>query len=386
MKFSGTISRGVKAPIIRQGDNLVKIVNDSLVNLVENDNVILNDGDVLCVTESVVAIAQGNFATTDQIAADVKKKFGDETVGLIFPILSRNRFSMLLKGIRQGVKKLVIQLSYPADEVGNMMITEEDLIETNINPYTDTFTSKEFKKIFKDTTHKYTGVDYIDFYQEIIGDDCEIILSNNPRTILKYTDNVIIASIHNRERMKDIILNSGGKKVYGLGDILNAPVDGSGYNPEYGLLGSNLSKGNSVKLFPRDSEKIVYDIQEQLKETFGKKLEIMVYGDGAFKDPRGGIWELADPVVSPGFTDGLLGTPNELKLKFLANTIKNEEEMKNLIKTKDKNLVGKMESQGTTPSQIVDLLGSLADLTSGSGDKGTPFVLIQNYFTNYATE
>ena len=386
MKFSGTISRGVKAPIIRQGDNLVKIVNDSLVNLVENDNVILNDGDVLCVTESVVAIAQGNFATTDQIAADVKKKFGDETVGLIFPILSRNRFSMLLKGIRQGVKKLVIQLSYPADEVGNMMITEEDLIETNINPYTDTFTSKEFKKIFKDTTHKYTGVDYIDFYQEIIGDDCEIILSNNPRTILKYTDNVIIASIHNRERMKDIILNSGGKKVYGLGDILNSPVDGSGYNPEYGLLGSNLSKGNSVKLFPRDSEKIVYDIQEQLKETFGKKLEIMVYGDGAFKDPRGGIWELADPVVSPGFTDGLLGTPNELKLKFLANTIKNEEEMKNLIKTKDKNLVGKMESQGTTPRQIVDLLGSLADLTSGSGDKGTPFVLIQNYFTNYATE
>lgn len=386
MKYSGTISRGVKAPIIRQGDNLVSIVDQCLKDLVDNKEVELKDGDVFCVTESVVAISQGNFATTEQIATDVKSKFNDDVVGLIFPILSRNRFSALLKGIRKGVKKLIVQLSYPADEVGNQMITEEDLISKNINPYTDTYTSEEFKKIFKDTTHKYTGVDYIKYYQEIIGDDCDIILSNNPRTILKYTDKVIVASVHSRNRVKEILKNEGASLVIGLDDILNTPINGSGYNPEYGLLGSNLSKDSSVKLFPKDAEKIAYEIQSRIKESFGKKIEVMVYGDGAFKDPRGGIWELADPVVSPGFTKGLLGTPNELKLKYLANSVSDEESMKKIIREKDDNLVGKIESQGTTPRQIVDLLGSLADLTSGSGDKGTPFVLIQNYFGNYASE
>lgn len=393
MKYSGTISRGVKAPIIRKGDNLVNIINESLLNLSIHDNIELNDRDVICITESVVAISQGNFATIDQIAKDVRNKFDDEVVGLVFPILSRNRFSMILKGITQGVKKLVIQLSYPADEVGNRLISQDELMASKVNPYSDTFTSEEFKRIFKDTIHEFTGIDYLDYYQKIGGNNCQIILANNPCEILKYTDQVIVANIHERKRTKDLLLRNGGKKVIGLDEILTTSIDGSGFNPDFGLLGSNLAKDNSVKLFPRDCEKLVYEIQDRLKETFNKNIEVMIYGDGAFKDPRGGIWELADPVVSPGFTKGLIGTPNELKLKYIANTKLHdingkdlEEDMKKLIKQKDKNLVGKIESQGTTPRQITDLLGSLADLTSGSGDKGTPFVLIQNYFNNYASE
>jgi len=385
MKYTGTISRGVKAPLIRKGDNLINIINESLYNLVNNDNVVLQDGDVLCITESVVAISQGNFATTNQIAEDVSKKFDADVVGLVFPILSRNRFSILLKGIRKGVKKLIVQLAYPSDEVGNRLITEDELIKANINPYQDAFSSSEFKRIFKDTKHEFTGVDYIKYYQEIIGDDCEIILANNSTEILKYTDSVIVASIHNRKRIKELLIKNGGKKVISLDEILNNPVETSGYNTKYGLLGSNLFTEDSVKLFPRDCETLVYEIQSQIKHKFNKHLEVMVYGDGAFKDPRGGIWELADPVVSPGFTKGLEGTPNEIKLKFLANKVNDEEAIKKLIKEKGNNLVGKMESQGTTPRQLVDLLGSLADLTSGSGDKGTPFVLIQNYFNNYAS-
>lgn len=393
MKYTGTISRGVKAPIIRQGDNLVDIVNESLLNLVNNDNAQLNDGDVICITESVVAISQGNFATTDQIAEDVKSKFNGDVVGVLFPILSRNRFSMLLKGISQGVKRLVIQLSYPSDEVGNRLITQDKLLEANINPYTDTFTSKEFTQIFENTVHEFTGVDYIKYYQEIAGVNCEIVFSNDPRTILKYTNQVIVANVHDRKRTKDILKKSGGKIIIGLDDLLTKTVNGSGYNPNYGLLGSNLARENTVKLFPRDCQTLVYQIQAKLKETFNKNIEVMIYGDGAFKDPKGGIWELADPVVSPGYTAGLIGTPNEVKLKYLAdNKLGNvnkqnlEEEIKKIIKEKDSTLVGKMESQGTTPRQITDLLGSLADLTSGSGDKGTPFVLIQNYFNNYASE
>lgn len=393
MKYTGTISRGVKAPIIRQGDNLVDIVNDSLLNLVNNDKVVLNDGDVICITESVVAIAQGNFATTSQIAEDIKQKFDSDVVGVVFPILSRNRFSMLLRGISQGVKKVVIQLSFPADEVGNRLVTQDELIEAGINPYADTFTSQEFTKIFKNTTHEFTGVDYIKYYQEIAGENCEIIFSNNPRTILKYTDQVIVANVHDRKRIKNILINHGGKVIIGLDEILTKSVNGSGFNPNYGLLGSNLARENTVKLFPRDCQKLVYQIQEKLKETFNKKMEVMIYGDGAFKDPKGGIWELADPVVSPGFTDGLIGTPNEVKLKYIAESKFHDEDrqeaeknIKDFIKEKDSALVGKMDSQGTTPRQITDLLGSLADLTSGSGDKGTPFVLIQNYFSNYASE
>lgn len=386
MKYSGTISRGLKAPLIRKGDNIINIVNNSLLDVVNHENVVLNDGDVICVTEAVVAITQNNFATISQIAEGVKSIFKDEVVGLVFPILSRNRFSLLLKGIRQGVKKLVLQLSYPADEVGNKLVSEEDLIAANVNPYTDVFTKDEFTKLFKNTVHEFTGVDYIKYYQDIIGDDSEIIFSNDPKAILKYTDNVIVANIHSRKRIKASIIKNGGKKVIGLDEILNEPVNGSGFNPAYGLLGSNLVKEDTIKLFPKDCEELAYAIQAKLKETFGKTLEVMIYGDGAFKDPRGGIWELADPVVSPGFTKGLNGTPNELKLKYLANTVSDEENMKKLIKAKGNNLVGKAESLGTTPRQIVDLLGSLADLTSGSGDKGTPFVLIQNYFSNYASE
>ncbi|MCK9471907.1 MAG: coenzyme F420-0:L-glutamate ligase [Bacilli bacterium] len=387
MKYSGTIVRGVKAPIIRKGDNIVDIVNKSLENIVQHENVGLKDGDIICVTESVVAISQNNYATIDDIGKSVEKHFSNsEVVGLVFPILSRNRFSILLEGIRKGVKKLVVQLSYPADEVGNKLVSEDDLIAANVNPYLDTFTTKEFRKLFKNTVHEFTGVDYIKYYQDIIGEDCDIIFSNDPNAILKYTNDVIVASIHSRKRVKNILLNNGAKKVIGLDEILNEPINGSGYNPDYGLLGSNLATESSVKLFPRDAQSIVLNIQDKLKQTFGVQLEVMIYGDGAFKDPRGGIWELADPVVSPGFTKGLLGTPNELKLKYLANKVNDEEGMKQLIKAKDSNLVGKKESLGTTPRQIVDLLGSLADLTSGSGDKGTPFVLIQNYFSNYATE
>lgn len=383
MKYIGTISMGLRAPIIKPGDNIVDIVCESIDKAVTNDGIELNDRDIVCVTEAVVAISQSNFASIDDISMDVQEKFNGETIGLVFPILSRNRFSVLLRGIRKGVKKLVLQLSYPADEVGNRLISEEELINANINPYQDSFTLEEFRKLFPNTKHIFTGVDYIEFYKDIIGVDAEIIFSNNPKAILKYTDEVIVASIHNRGFVKGELVKAGAKKVICLDEILNKPINNSGYS-EYGLLGSNYMSDTTVKLFPRNCFEIVNAIQMKLKEKYGKTIEVMVYGDGAFKDPRGGIWELADPVVSPGYTVGLHGTPNELKFKYIARTVKDEEEIKTLIKNKTEDNRNKDTSLGTTPRQIADLLGSLADLTSGSGDKGTPIVLIKNYFTNYA--
>lgn len=393
MKFSGTISRGVRTPIIKKGDDLASIVVESICNCVNEANLELNDRDVVAVTEAVVGISQGNYATADQIAKDVNNKFGDATVGLIFPIMSRNRFSMVLKGISRGVKKLIIQLSYPGDEVGNKLISPDELFDSGVNPYADVFSEEEFRKIFPNTVHEFTGVDYIDFYKKTCECDCEIILANDPKAILKYTDNVIVASIHERHRNKKALIKAGVKKVYSLDELLTESVDGSGYNEKYGLLGSNLATDNSVKLFPRDCESFVLDVQARLHKVFNKNIEVMIYGDGAFKDPQGGIWELADPVVSPAFTKGLVGTPNELKLKYISdNALKDltgeelKEAMIKMIKEKDSNLVGRMETQGTTPRQITDLLGSLSDLTSGSGDKGTPVILIQNYFSNYSNQ
>ncbi len=394
MKYSGTISRGVRTPIIKKGDDLASIVVESVQNAVNEANIEINDRDVIAITEAVVGISQGNYATSDQISKDVNNKFGDSTVGLIFPIMSRNRFSMVLKGISKGVKKLIIQLSYPGDEVGNKLICPDELLDTGINPYTDCFTAEEFKKIFKNTVHEFTGVDYIEFYKSACECECEIILANDPRAILNYTDKVIVASIHERFRNKRILLNdSRAKVVYCLDELMTESVDGSGYNEKYGLLGSNLATDDSVKLFPRDCKALVLDVQARLKKIYNKNVEVMVYGDGAFKDPQGGIWELADPVVSPGYTDGLIGTPNELKLKYISDNklkdLKGEElkqAMIKLIKEKEANLVGKMETQGTTPRQLTDLLGSLSDLTSGSGDKGTPVILIQNYFANYSNQ
>ena len=393
MKFSGTISRGVRTPIIKKGDDLASIVVESVCKCVEEAKIEINDRDVVAITEAVVGISQGNYATADQIAKDVKSKFGDDTVGLIFPIMSRNRFSMLLKGISRGCKKLIIQLSYPGDEVGNKLISPDELFDSGVNPYQDVFTDTEFKKIFPNTVHEFTGVDYIEFYKNTCECECEIILANDPKAILKYTDSVIVASIHERKRNKKLLLKHGVKKVYCLDELLTKSVDGSGYNEKFGLLGSNLATDNSVKLFPRDCESLVLDVQARLNKIFNKNVEVMVYGDGAFKDPQGGIWELADPVVSPAFTSGLVGTPNELKLKYISdNALKDlkgeelKEAMIKLIKEKDSNLVGKMETQGTTPRQLTDLLGSLSDLTSGSGDKGTPVILIQNYFSNYSNQ
>lgn len=393
MKFSGTISRGVRTPIIKKGDDLASIVVDSVCKCVEEAKIEINDKDVVAITEAVVGISQGNYATANQIAKDVKNKFGDDTVGLIFPIMSRNRFSMLLKGISRGVKKLIIQLSYPGDEVGNKLISPDELFDSGVNPYADVFTAEEFKKIFPNTVHEFTGVDYIDFYKNACECECEIILANDPKAILRYTDSVIVASIHERKRNKKLLLKHGVKKVYCLDELLTESVDGSGYNEKFGLLGSNLATDNSVKLFPRNCEALVNDVQARLNKIFNKNVEVMVYGDGAFKDPQGGIWELADPVVSPAYTSGLVGTPNELKLKYISdNALKDlsgeelKEAMIKLIKEKDSNLVGKMETQGTTPRQLTDLLGSLSDLTSGSGDKGTPVILIQNYFSNYSNQ
>ena len=390
MDYQGTISRGIRAPIIKQGDNLVKITADCVVNASKEHGFPLQDKDVVAVTEAVLARAQGNYATTDQIASDVSEKFGDNTVGLIFPIFSRNRFSMILKGIAKGVKKLVIQLSYPGDEVGNSFVTPEQLIEKGVNPYVDVFTAEEFYNTFGDVRHTFTGVDYIDFYKTI-GGNCEVILANNPLEILKHTKYVINADIHSRTRTKKALLKAGAEKVVSLDEILNKPVNGSGYNEKYGVLGSNLATDTSVKLFPRDCQKFVDDLSEELFKQTGKKIECMVYGDGAFKDPVGGIWELADPVCSPAYTSLLEGKPNEIKLKYIADTelsnLSGEEAvkaMKDIIKNKEKDLVNNMKSQGTTPRQITDLLGSLADLTSGSGDKGTPIILIQNYFKNFS--
>lgn len=393
MRYSGTISRGVRTPIIKKGDDLASIVVESVCNCVKEANIELHDKDVVAITEAVVGISQGNYATADQIAQDVKNKFQEETVGLIFPIMSRNRFSMVLRGITRGLKKVIIQFSYPGDEVGNKLISVDELFDSGINPYQDVFTLEEFKKLFPNTVHEFTGVDYLQYYKDISECECEIILANDPRAILKYTDNVIVASIHERKLNKKRLLQAGAKKVYCLDELMTSPVDGSGYNDKYGLLGSNLATDNSVKLFPIHCEELVLDVQKRLKDIFNKNIEVMVYGDGAFKDPQGGIWELADPVVSPGYTSGLVGTPNELKLKYISdNVLKDlhgkelQEAMIKMIKEKDSSLKGKMITQGTTPRQITDLLGSLSDLTSGSGDKGTPVVLIQNYFSNYSNQ
>ena len=388
MDYQGTISRGVRAPIIRRGDDLVKITADCIEAAAKQGGFAIQDKDVIAVTEAVLARSQGNYATIDQIAKDVSEKFGDHTMGLVMPIFSRNRFSMILKGISKGVKKLVVQLSYPSDEVGNSFVTPDVLFEKGVNPYTDVFTAEEFRKTFGDVRHIFTGVDYIDYYEKT--GNCEVILANNPCEILKHTKYVINADIHTRKRTKAQLIRGGAEKVVSLDEILTAPVDGSGYNEKYGVLGSNLATENSVKLFPRDGQKFVESLQAEMKKRTGKTVECMVYGDGAFKDPVGGIWELADPVASPAFTEGLRGKPNEIKLKYLADndlaSLNGEEAieaMKDMIRHKESDLTNNMKSQGTTPRQLTDLLASLSDLTSGSGDKGTPFILIQNYFKNY---
>ncbi len=392
----GTVSRGIRCPIIREGDNLVDITVDSVLAAAESEGFALRDRDVIGITESIVARAQGNYATVQDIADDVKAKLGGGTVGVIFPILSRNRFAINLKGIAMGSKKVVLMLSYPSDEVGNALLTYDQLDEAGINPYSDVLSLEKYRELFGENKHEFTGVDYVAYYSDIIkeaGAEVEIVFANQAKTILNYTDCVINCDIHTRVRTKRILKEAGAKVVCGLDDILNAPVNGSGYNAKYGLLGSNKSTEDKIKLFPNECKDLVLEIQAKLLEKTGKCIEVMVYGDGAFKDPQGKIWELADPVVSPAFTDGLVGTPNELKLKYLAdndfvNLSGNElkEAISNSIKSKQDNLVGNMASQGTTPRQLTDLIGSLCDLTSGSGDKGTPIILIQGYFDNFTTE
>ena len=392
----GTVSRGVRCPIIREGDNLCDIVVNSVIEAAQSEGFELRNRDVVGITESIVARAQGNYATVDAIAEDVKAKTGGETVGVIFPITSRNRFSINLKGIARGCKKVVLMLSYPSDEVGNALLTYDQIDEAGINPYSDVLTLERYRELFGDNIHEFTGVDYVDYYGSIVkeeGAEVEIIFANQAKTILDYTDCIITCDIHTRARTKRILKANGAKVVLGLDDILNAPVNGSGYNTKYGLLGSNKATEDKIKLFPNECKDLVLDIQSSFLAKTGKLIEVMVYGDGAFKDPQGKIWELADPVVSPAFTDGLIGTPNELKLKYLAdNDFANlsgaelKEAISNSIKAKQDNLVGNMASQGTTPRQLTDLLGSLCDLTSGSGDKGTPIILIQGYFDNYTTD
>ncbi len=388
----GTVSRGVRCPIIREGDNLASIVVDSVIDAAASEGFELRNKDVVAVTESVVARAQGNYASVDAIAKDVKEKLGGETIGVIFPILSRNRFAICLKGIAKGAKKIVLMLNYPSDEVGNALISLDQLDEAGVNPYSDVLSEEKYRELFGENLHPFTGVDYVTYYGDLIrscGAEAEIVFANDPRTILKYTDCVLNCDIHTRARTKRILRDAGAKVVCGLDDILTKSVDGSGFNEAYGLLGSNKSTEDTVKLFPQDCFELVKDIQSQLKEKTGKHIEVMVYGDGAFKDPVGKIWELADPVVSPAYTDGLEGTPNELKLKYLADNdfadLKGDalkEAISNAIKQKGSNLVGNMASQGTTPRRLTDLIGSLCDLTSGSGDKGTPIILVQGYFDN----
>ena len=389
----GTVSRGIRCPIIRQGDNLVEIAVNSVLDAAKEENFELHDKDVVALTESIVARSQGNYANIKAIAKDIQNKFEDGIVGVIFPILSRNRFSILLRGIASGCKKVILMLSYPSDEVGNALLTYDQLDESGINPYSDVLSLERYRELFGYKKHEFTGVDYIEYYQSIIkeaGAEVEVIFANNPKEILKYTDSILTCDIHTRARTKRILKANGAKVVYGLDDILTSSIDGSGYNEKYGLLGSNKSTEETIKLFPRACQGLVEDIQKELLKRTGKHIEVMVYGDGAFKDPQGKIWELADPVVSPAFTSGLVGTPNEVKLKYLAdNDFKDlsgdelKEAIKNSIKTKDNNLVGNMLSQGTTPRQLTDLIGSLCDLTSGSGDKGTPIILVQGYFDNY---
>lgn len=392
-RLVGTVSRGVRAPIIRQGDDIIEIVIKSVLDATKSEGFELHNKDVIGVTEAVVARAQGNYASVDQIAESVKEKFGEETIGVIFPILSRNRFAICLKGIAKGAKKIVLMLSFPSDEVGNHLVDLDTLDAKGINPWTDVLTEKEFRELFGFQKHPFTGVDYIEHYKEIIREmDCEveIILANDCRTILNYTKNVLTCDIHSRARTKRLLKAAGADVVYGLDDILTSSIDGSGFNETYGLLGSNKATETSVKLFPRECKEVVVGIQKGMKEQTGKHVEVMVYGDGAFKDPIGKIWELADPVVSPAYTEGLEGQPNEVKLKYLADNDfahlsgkELKDAISDYIRNKADDLHGEMASQGTTPRRLTDLIGSLCDLTSGSGDKGTPIVLIQGYFDNY---
>ncbi|MCR0205975.1 coenzyme F420-0:L-glutamate ligase [[Clostridium] innocuum] len=389
----GTVSRGVRCPIIREGDDLAAIVTESVLSAAQAEGFALRDRDVIAVTESIVARAQGNYASVAAIAADVKEKLGGETIGVMFPILSRNRFAIGLKGIAMGAKKVVLMLSYPSDEVGNELVSIEQLDEAGVNPYSDVLSLEKYRKLFGENRHEFTGVDYVSYYGDLIrscGAEVEIIFANHPKEILKYTKNVLTCDIHTRARTKRILKANGAERVCGLDDIMTAAVDGSGYNEAFGLLGSNKSTEDMVKLFPRDCQPLVQDIQKQILSKTGKHVEVMVYGDGAFKDPVGKIWELADPCVSPAYTPGLEGTPNELKLKYLADNdfaqLQGEELQKAIeekIREKEENLVGNMASQGTTPRRLTDLIGSLCDLTSGSGDKGTPIVLVQGYFDNF---
>ena len=395
-RLVGTISRGVRAPIIRQGDDLASIVVDSVLAAADSEGFALKDRDVVAVTEAVVARAQGNYASIDQIAKDVHRKFGDDTVGILFPILSRNRFAICLKGIARGCRKSVLMLSYPSDEVGNHLIDEEEMDEKGVNPWTDVLTEEKYRELFGYQKHVFTGVDYVDYYKQLIreaGAEVEIIFANHPKAILNYTGSVLTCDIHSRFRTKNTLMKNGAKKVYTLDEIMTESVDGSGYNDKYGLLGSNKATEETVKLFPIHCQEMVDRIQKGLVEKTGRQIEVMIYGDGAFKDPIGKIWELADPVVSPAYTKGLEGTPNEVKLKYLADNDFRElsgdalkEAISDYIREKDEraaSLVGTMVTQGTTPRRLTDLIGSLCDLTSGSGDKGTPIVLVQGYFDNY---
>ena len=389
----GTVSRGIRCPIIRQGDDLAAIVTDSVLKAADSEGFELRDRDVIAVTESVVARSQGNYATVDDIAEDVRSKTGGGTLGVIFPILSRNRFAICLRGIAKGVKKIVLMLSYPSDEVGNELVSLDKVVAAGVNPYSDLLTLERYRELFGVNKHEFTGVDYVDYYGGLIRDcgaEAQIIFANDPRAILKYTDTVLACDIHTAPRTKRILKAAGAKCVIGLDDILSSSVNGSGFNADYGLLGSNKSTEDKVKLFPRDCKTFVLDVQNRVLKATGRHVEVMVYGDGAFKDPQGRIWELADPVVSPGYTDGLEGTPNELKLKYLAdNDFKDlsgealRDAISDSIRKKQSDLKGTMATQGTTPRRLTDLIGSLCDLTSGSGDKGTPVVLVQGYFDNY---
>ena len=395
-RMIGTVSRGVRAPIIRAGDDLAKIVTDCVLEAAADDGFAVRDRDVVAITESIVARVQGNYVSVDDIAADVKAKFGGQTVGVIFPILSRNRFAICLRGIAKGCKKVVLILSYPSDEVGNHLISLDAMDEAGVDPYKDVLSLADYRRLFGYEKHPFTGVDYVAYYEELIrscGAEVEIIFANDPRAVLNYTKNVLNCDIHTRARTKRLLKAAGAEKVFGLDEIMNAPINGSGWNEKYGLLGSNKATEDQVKLFPRDCQDLAEDIQKRLLDKTGKHVEVMVYGDGAFKDPVGKIWELADPVVSPAYTAGLEGTPNELKLKYLADNdfaaLSGEalkQAIKDKIQAKDDDLVGQMVSEGTTPRRLTDLIGSLCDLTSGSGDKGTPFVYIQGYFDNYTTE